>query len=37
MNLSNYIPNKNEKFVLEKGLHFAVPFKQHNLKYLQAN
>ena len=30
MNLSDYIPNENEKFVLENGLHFSVPIKQQH-------
>ena len=32
MNLSSYIPNENEKLVLENGLRFAIPFKQHHKK-----
>ena len=29
LNFSGYFPNKNEKFVLENGLRFSVPFQQH--------
>ena len=30
MNLSDYIPKENEKFVLENGLHFSVPVMQQH-------
>ena len=30
INLSGYIPNENQKFVLENGLHFSVPIKQQH-------
>ena len=29
LNFSDYVPNENEKFVLENGLRFSVPFRQH--------